>query len=451
MALPVTTIDRGSGSAGYQPGADRPYLLAILVDSSGDEVVLTGAGAGAATEATLATLLTEATWTTRLGEVQAIPTTNTLLGRLAAMEAGLGLILADLQAKADLGETQPVSAASLPLPSGASTAANQATGNTALAAIQAAVEILDNIVAGSEAQVDVVSMPTDTTVSGDITAISQSVSVAIPSGASSVGMQVTGTWVGQLEFEATVDGANYNPVEASNGVASVNATSGNDIFILPAAGYDIVRVRSSAWTSGTATVTLIASIGAAGTIQTGAIPAGDNNIGNVDLVTLPAGNLGQQAAAASLSTAPATDIADATYIGDIKFGEALPTGSNAIGRLAANSGVDIGDVDVTSTPETEAVSDTATVAFGSIPAAYDGTGLTLSNVTTGYILCIDWTGDTAVKLSLDDGTTDHIHVPPHSSRTLDLKSNQLKLTDTIEVEYVTAPALGTLYLSLVGV
>lgn len=41
---------------------------------------------------------------------------------------------------------------------------------------------------------------------------------------------------------------------------------------------------------------------------------------------------------------------DGTYIGDIKFGESLPAGSNAIGKLAANSGVDIGDVDVTSLP-----------------------------------------------------------------------------------------------------
>ena len=34
------------------------------------------------------------------------------------------------------GVTQPVSAASLPLPSGAATAANQSTGNTALSAIR---------------------------------------------------------------------------------------------------------------------------------------------------------------------------------------------------------------------------------------------------------------------------------------------------------------------------
>jgi len=93
----------------------------------------------------------------------------------------------------------------------------------------------------------------------------------------------------------------------------------------------------------------------------------------IDVLALPAGNLGMRAMAASLSVVPANDITDGTYIGDIKFGEAMPagtaligkvgidqttpgttnavvltTGSAAIGKLAANTGVDIGDVDVTS-------------------------------------------------------------------------------------------------------
>jgi len=49
----------------------------------------------------------------------------------------------------------------------------------------------------------------------------------------------------------------------------------------------------------------------------------------------------------AVRVAPANDITDATYIGDIKFGESLPAGTNAIGKLAANSGVDIGDVTLT--------------------------------------------------------------------------------------------------------
>lgn len=63
------------------------------------------------------------------------------------------------------------------------------------------------------------------------------------------------------------------------------------------------------------------------------IQAGDNNIGNVDIVSLPSGNLGMQLMASSLSVVPASNITDATYIGDIKFGEALPTGSNVIGAV----------------------------------------------------------------------------------------------------------------------
>ena len=67
--------------------------------------------------------------------------------------------------------TQPVSAASLPLPSGAATSANQSTANTALAAIQVAVEALDNTVAGSELQVDIVgSLPAGTAAIGKLAA-----------------------------------------------------------------------------------------------------------------------------------------------------------------------------------------------------------------------------------------------------------------------------------------
>ncbi len=61
--------------------------------------------------------------------------------------------------------TQPVSAASLPLPSGASTAANQATANAALATLAGAVS-------GAEVQADVLTLP-------DITVASS----ALPTGA----------------------------------------------------------------------------------------------------------------------------------------------------------------------------------------------------------------------------------------------------------------------------
>ena len=71
----------------------------------------------------------------------------------------------------------------------------------------------------------------------------------------------------------------------------------------------------------------------AGGIVVAALPAGNNNIGNVDIVTLPSGNLGMRAMAASLSVTPASDITDGTYIGDIKVGEALPAGTALLGKV----------------------------------------------------------------------------------------------------------------------
>ncbi len=49
-----------------------------------------------------------------------------------------------------------------------------------------------------------------------------------------------------------------------------------------------------------------------------AIPTGDNNIGNMDIASLPVGNIGQKTMAASLSVVPASDITDLTYIGNVK-------------------------------------------------------------------------------------------------------------------------------------
>ena len=108
-----------------------------------------------------------------------------------------------------------------------------------------------------------------------------------------------------------------------------------------------------------------------------ALPAGTNNIGDVDIASaLPAGNnaIGKLAAnsgvdigdvdVTSLPSLPAgtnnigdVDIASALPAGNNNIGNvdvvtlpSLAAGTNAIGKLTANSGVDIGDVDVTSLP-----------------------------------------------------------------------------------------------------
>jgi hypothetical protein len=59
-------------------------------------------------------------------------TLSSLEAKDFATETTLASLLTELQLKADLSETQPVSAASLPLPSGAATATLQTSGNTLL-------------------------------------------------------------------------------------------------------------------------------------------------------------------------------------------------------------------------------------------------------------------------------------------------------------------------------
>ena len=110
---------------------------------------------------------------------------------------------------------------------------------------------------------------------------------------------------------------------------------------------------------------------------------------------------GQQTSANSLSTTPATDITDATYIGDIKFGESLPAGTAAIGKLAANSGVDIGDVDVLSIAAGD--NNIGNVDIASIAAGDNNIGNV--DIVSGTITTVTTvTAVTAITNALPSGT-----------------------------------------------
>jgi len=122
--------------------------------------------------------------------------------------------------------------------------------------------------------------------------------------------------------------------------------------------------------------------------------------GTADQTAVIAADVGAKANA--LRVAPANDITDGTYIGDIKFGEGLP----------ANSGVDIGDVDVTSiVPGTAAANlgkaEDAVHATGDVgimvltvrddapstATADEGDYTPLLTNATGHVYCIDPTAN----------------------------------------------------------
>ena len=200
--------------------------------------------------------------------------------------------------------TQPISASTLPLPSGASTSVLQTTGNTSLGNIDTklptgltvtANRLQVELPAGgtgltnTELRATPVSISgstttVDTTTSGNITAISQSVALAL-NGKSGVAVQITGTWIGTLQFEGTIDGTNW---VAINGVVAGTSTPGqttttNGIVRLTPSGLAQVRVTSTAFTSGTAVISIRASDATGGIFLNQSLTAGGNRIGQVQL------------------------------------------------------------------------------------------------------------------------------------------------------------------------
>jgi cytoskeletal protein CcmA (bactofilin family) len=74
-----------------------------------------------------------------------------------------------------------------------------------------------------------------------------------------VGVQVSGTFSGTLQFELTIDGT-FVAVPALNVTSGTEATTttGTGVFRFDVVGISQVRVTSTAWTSGTATLTIVA-------------------------------------------------------------------------------------------------------------------------------------------------------------------------------------------------
>jgi hypothetical protein len=140
----------------------------------------------------------------------------------------------------------------------------------------------------------------------DVQAVLQSAATALGDGNAialrghnAISLQITGTFVATITFEATQDGTNFVAIPAINlnSLAQSTTTTTTGIYLIYAAGMSYVRARISVYTSGSVTVKGRALSGANGTPQnttatiSSALPAGNNNIGDVDVAssTLPTG------------------------------------------------------------------------------------------------------------------------------------------------------------------
>src|SRR3954470_7913779 len=114
---------------------------------------------------------------------------------------------------------------------------------------------------------------------GALNALGDTVSLQVR-GQGAIGIQlvVTADWIGIADFQVSLDGVNYAPVNVltPNGTIPVTSAAAAGIWLGSVAGMAAARVRCSAWTSGSAAVLLQAAEAApaGGGGGSGSAPAG---------------------------------------------------------------------------------------------------------------------------------------------------------------------------------
>lgn len=163
-------------------------------------------------------------------------------------------------------------------------------------------------------------------------------------------LQVTGTFVGTITFEGTANGTDYVSVSANTlGATTIGTTTtGTGIFRIAVAGLTNIRARISAYTSGSITVLgratnaphFAKTTTVANAVTLAALPAGTNNIGDVDVLTVPAplSTTGNGTAATALRVTLASDTT-----GVIPTVTTVSTVSTLTGGGVAHDGADSGN------------------------------------------------------------------------------------------------------------
>lgn len=131
----------------------------------------------------------------------------------------------------------------------------------------------------------------------------------------------TGTLVGTVVFEATLDDTNWFAVNAIriDGTILASTTTFADRGALTSTGYSQVRLRVSAFTSGTSNARVEASSGASVVRLGQALPPGTNNIGDVDVLSIAAGanRIGKVTIRNAADAADIDPLAEGTFTGRI--------------------------------------------------------------------------------------------------------------------------------------
>lgn len=248
--------------------------------------------------------------------------------------------------------------------------------------------------------IDVTRDAPDATASGTITAVEQSVTISPGRGEGAIACQITGTWVGTIVFEATVDGSTWVAVTAYNPTTQAfsGSAGSNGVSIYPMAAFQSFRARASAWTSGTASLSMRGCRGDAGGTQFGPLPTGSNVIGHVRSrgeIAHDASEAGDPVLAAGFaSVAPPADV---SADGDRCRVWVTRSGAQAISGDQQHNGVEVGNPIKIGGPGTDAAP-SAVVDGRRVAAWFKRNGAQVAEISAAGVLI---GGDAANGLDVD--------------------------------------------------
>ncbi|MGV1035332.1 MAG: beta strand repeat-containing protein [Microbacteriaceae bacterium] len=232
------------------------------------------------------------------GKAQFVATETS--GAVQVSDAGGSLTVDSLQLPAALDGSGNLKVAVQGTPAvtvtGVATAANQATEISSLASLDSKTPTVGQktsansspvVLSSDQSAIPVsISSPAlaDSTVTGSITASGQSVTTGDLSGQGTGTFTISGTFTATLVFEATADGTNwfgvYARVPSALTVASITTIASGGTWRFACGGYQFFRIRASAYTSGTITVTIRTSPSTTA-VAVESLPPGTNTIGYV--------------------------------------------------------------------------------------------------------------------------------------------------------------------------
>ena len=232
----------------------------------------------------------------------------------------------------------------LPVGSGGDTIATDDIGGVKFQRVKL-IHGADGINAGDVASANplpVSDTVADVVATGTLAAAAQTVALSIAGGMSAASAQITGTWVGTIQFEGTVDGTNWVPINGvyAGGTAPGPTITANGVVRLTPSGLASIRLNATAWTSGTATITMRTGRGTGGTFLNQSLPIGTNTIGSIGNTSFAVTNAGTFAAQATLAAETTKVIgtvnlsAGQTVAAVTAITNALPTGANTIGAIS---------------------------------------------------------------------------------------------------------------------